>query len=173
MTMATATTLADHGHDGATDKEPPPPRQRFEVSPVGASRKTLAGPAPEGAGHGRRTFTAAYKLAILGDYERLSDPGAKGALLRREGLYSSHIVEWRRARDVGALGALEPRARRSKNGAAQREVERLSRKVQRLEDQLRRHKEALEIQGKASELLARLLAEGDEEAGQQPRGHRP
>lgn len=50
----------------------------------------------------RRRFTAEYKLAVLADYERLTDPGAKGALLRREGLYSSHLVEWRRARDAGA-----------------------------------------------------------------------
>ena len=51
-----------------------------------------------------------YKLAILDEYERLSDPGAKGALLRREGLYSSHIVEWRRARDVGRPIRARPQA---------------------------------------------------------------
>src|SRR6266516_3069723 len=50
----------------------------------------------------RRRFTAEYKLEILQAYERLSEPGAKAALLRREGLYTSHIVEWRRARDAGA-----------------------------------------------------------------------
>ncbi len=59
----------------------------------------------------RRQFSAKYKLDILAEYDRATEPGAKGALLRREGLYSSHIVEWRRARDVGALAALEgPRA---------------------------------------------------------------
>jgi transposase-like protein len=59
----------------------------------------------------RRRFSAEYKLAVLDEYERLTDPDAKGALLRREGLYSSHIVEWRRARDVGALKELASKAR--------------------------------------------------------------
>src|SRR2546423_6840228 len=56
----------------------------------------------------RRTFTAEYKLAMIVEYDAASEPGAKGALLRREGLYSSHIVEWRRARDAGALAGLAP-----------------------------------------------------------------
>lgn len=51
----------------------------------------------------RRSFTAEYKLAVLTEYDSATDPGAKGALLRREGLYSSHIVEWRRARNAGAI----------------------------------------------------------------------
>jgi len=55
----------------------------------------------------RRRFSAQYKLAILEEYESLTDAGAKGALLRREGLYSSHIVEWRRARDTGAISGHE------------------------------------------------------------------
>ena len=53
----------------------------------------------------RRTFTAKYKLEILAAYDAAAD-GEKGALLRREGLYSSHIVAWRRARDAGALAGL-------------------------------------------------------------------
>jgi transposase len=53
----------------------------------------------------RRTFTAQYKLEIVAAYDAAPD-GEKGALLRREGLYSSHIVEWRRARDAGALAGL-------------------------------------------------------------------
>ncbi len=56
----------------------------------------------------RRQFSAEYKLGILDEYDRLTDPGAKGALLRREGLYSSHIVEWHRAREVGALQEARP-----------------------------------------------------------------
>ncbi|MGV7892593.1 transposase, partial [Mycobacterium kansasii] len=54
----------------------------------------------------RRTFTAEYKLGILEQYELLTEPGARGALLRKEGLYSSHITEWKRLRDAGALNAL-------------------------------------------------------------------
>jgi transposase len=111
----------------------------------------------------RRNFSAGYKLAILKQYEALEGPGDKGAFLRREGLYSSHIVEWRRARDAGALAELAPKVRRSKASAEQRELQRAHRKIARLEDQLDRHREALEIQGKATELLAKLLAESAEE----------
>ena len=51
----------------------------------------------------RRTFTAVYKLEVLAEYERLTEPGAKGALLRREGLHTSHLVAWRRGRETGEL----------------------------------------------------------------------
>ena len=117
----------------------------------------------------RRRFSAAYKLAILEEYERCSESGERGALLRREGLYSSHIVEWRRAKEVGALAGLAPKIRRSKRSAFQAEIDRLRRRNEKLEDQLQKHKQALEIQGKASELLARLLAESSEETTQQPK----
>ena len=115
----------------------------------------------------RRRFSAEYKLAILDEYESLTDPGAKGALLRREGLYSSHIVEWRRARDVGALKELAPKTRSAKRTPEQVELDRARRRIERLEDDLAKHKLALEIQGKASELLERLLAESDETKRQQ------
>jgi len=116
----------------------------------------------------RRRFTEQYKLAILDEYDRLTDPGAKGALLRREGLYSSHIVEWRRAREVGALAGLATKHRK-KRSDAERELEKARKKIERLEDKLDRHRKALEAQGKASELLARLLAESeDPETEQQP-----
>ena len=85
MTM-TATALLERAHDGMVPDD------------------ELAKPK-------RRNFSAAYKLAILKQYEALDDPGAKGAFLRREGLYSSHIVEWRRARDAGALAELAPKVR--------------------------------------------------------------
>ena len=88
--------------------------------------------------------------------------------MRREGLYSSHIVEWRRAREVGALGNEPPMPRRSKRSAEQAEIERLKRKNERLESQLAKHRQALEIQGKASEALSRLLAEATEETTQRP-----
>jgi transposase len=116
----------------------------------------------------RRRFTEQYKLAILTEYDSLTDPGAKGALLRREGLYSSHIVEWRRARDVGAISGLSGKHRK-KRSDAERELEKARKKIERLEDKLDRHRKALEAQGKASELLARLLAESeDDETRQQP-----
>jgi transposase-like protein len=143
MTMTSAALLA-RVHDGGVGDDDP------------AAKPT------------RRRFSAEYKLAVLDEYERLTDPGAKGALLRREGLYSSHIVEWRRARDVGALKELAPKARPAKRNAEQVELDRLRRRNERLEDELAKHKLALEIQGKASELLERLLAGSDETNRQQP-----
>jgi transposase len=80
----------------------------------------------------RRRFSTAYERAILEDYEATTDPGAKGALLRCDGLYSSHLVEWRRAREVGALTELTPKMRRSKRSAAEAEVARLRRRNERL-----------------------------------------
>jgi transposase len=111
----------------------------------------------------RRRFTVEYKMRILAEYDALADPGAKGALLRREGLYTSHLAEWRRA--LGAVRRLEPKSR-SRRSLEQVELERARRRIERLEDQLAKHRLALEIQGKASELLERLLAESDEDKRQ-------
>jgi transposase len=116
----------------------------------------------------RRQFSAEYKLGILDEYDRLTDPGAKGALLRREGLYSSHIVEWRRARDTGALKELAPKPRPKHRTPEQIEIEQLRRRNERLEADLAKHRLALELQGKASALLERLLAESEDPTRQQP-----
>jgi transposase len=116
----------------------------------------------------RRRFSTEYKRAILEEYDRLTGPGTKGALLRREGLYSSHIIEWRRAMESGAVSGLAQKHRK-KRSDAERELARATKKIARLEDQLAKHRVVLEAQGKASELLARLLAESaDTENEQQP-----
>jgi transposase len=115
----------------------------------------------------RRRFSAEYKLSVLEEYERMTEDGGKGAMLRREGLYSSHIVEWQRAREVGALSGLTPKHRK-KRSAAERELDLLRRRNAKLEHQLAKHRVALEAQGKASELLAKLLAESTPETIQQP-----
>jgi transposase len=94
----------------------------------------------------RRSFTAEYKLAILAEYEA-AEPGAKGALLRREGLYSSHLVEWRRARDAGALGGLAPRPRAAVKSPEQVENERLRRANERLQRELAKTQAALDVVG--------------------------
>ncbi len=109
----------------------------------------------------RRTFTAAYKLATLADYERSTDEGAKGALLRREGLYSSHIVEWRRARDAGMLAPGAPRKSATRTAG---ELVRLRRKNAQLERELERTRAALDVVGKAHALLGLLSesADGDQ-----------
>jgi transposase len=119
----------------------------------------------------RRTFTAQYKLAMVAEYDRLP-AGEKGALLRREGLYSSHIIEWRRARDAGTLaGPVSPppaaAATRGKS-AEQSEIERLRRQNERLAADLARNKAALEIMGKTHAFL-QLLSENAEHDPKQSR----
>lgn len=115
----------------------------------------------------RRRFTTEYKHAIVEEYDAAAETGAKGAILRREGLYTSHIVEWRRAKEAGALAGLAPKHRK-KRSSAERELLRAKKRIERLEGQLANHKQALEIQGKASELLSRLLAESSENEAEQP-----
>lgn len=110
----------------------------------------------------RRHFSGPYKLAILQEYERAADLGAKGAILRREGLYSSHIVEWRRAREAGALAALAPQPRPARRSPAELELERVRRRAEKAEAELAKARLVIEIQGKASALLEALLAESDD-----------
>jgi transposase len=107
----------------------------------------------------RRTFTADYKLAILEQYDACVGDGDKGALLRREGLYSSHIVEWRRARDAAAVEGLSPRTRQPKASPEAAALAKANRRIERLEADLAKHKLALDIAGKAHALLE-MLAEG-------------
>ena len=110
----------------------------------------------------RRTFTAEYKLAIVEAYDSCVGDGDKGALLRREGLYSSHIVEWRRARDAAARSALgQPRRAKTSPDAAA--LARANRKIERLESDLAKHKLALEIAGKAHALLEMLAESAQDE----------
>lgn len=110
----------------------------------------------------RRAFTADYKLQILADYEA-AQPGERGALLRREGLYSSHLVEWRRARDAGALAGLTTQPRTGKRTSEQVELERLRREKAKVEAELARTKAALDIVGKAHALLELLSESADAE----------
>ena len=95
----------------------------------------------------RRTFTAKYKLEVLAAYDAAPD-GEKGAVLRREGLYSSHIVEWRRARDAGALAGLAaPRGRKRRDPQAER-IARLEAEKQRLEQELAKTRAVVDVQAK-------------------------
>jgi transposase len=116
----------------------------------------------------RRTFTADYKAAILDEYDACVGDGDKGALLRREGLYSSHIVEWRRARDAGALAGLTPKVRQPKTTPEHAELARARRRAERAEAELAKARLVIEIQGKASALLEQLLAESVEDPRRQP-----
>jgi len=117
----------------------------------------------------RRRFTAEYKLKILAEADACSEPGALGELLRREGLYSSHLSTWRRQRDEGALTGLQPKRRgrkaKPKNPLAD-EVARLGRENRRLREQLRQAELIIDVQKKVSEMLNIPLKTPDsEEAG--------
>lgn len=103
----------------------------------------------------RRTYTAKYKAAILAEYEQLERDG-KGALMRREGLYSSLIHEWRKQRDKGALEALGRPKGRPPADPVERENARLRDKVARLETELDTSRRVIEVQGKLSALLEQL-----------------
>ncbi|MGC8634747.1 MAG: transposase [Candidatus Limnocylindrales bacterium] len=115
----------------------------------------------------RRTCSAEYQQRIPAEYEGAPSDGSRGAILRREGLCRSHVVEWRRAQDAGALAGLAPRPR-PRASAEQLELARLRRRAERAEAELTKARLVIDIQGKASELLGRLLAESDE-GQRQPR----
>jgi transposase len=111
----------------------------------------------------RRRFSAAYKLAVLAEVDRATEPGEVGAILRRERLYSSHLVDWRRARDRGALEALARPLGRPKPNPLAKEVDRLERENARLSARLATAERIIEIQGKVSELLGIPLARSEDE----------
>jgi len=104
----------------------------------------------------RRRFTAEYKLRILREADACSEPGQLGALLRREGLYSSHLSAWRMQRDEGTLAGLTPKRRGRKanpDAPVIAENERLKRENQRLAEKLRQAETIIEVQKKLSEIL--------------------
>jgi transposase len=140
-TLARAAGMEDPGRvaDDATQRRPDP-----EV--------------PERAR--RRTFTAKYKLEVLAAYDAAPD-GEKGAVLRREGLYSSHITEWRKARDAGALAGLAaPRGRKRRDPAAE-QIARLQAEKQRLEQELAKSRFVVDVQAKLHALLETLSESAD------------
>jgi len=104
----------------------------------------------------RRKFTAAYKIGILKEADACRESGQLGALLRREGLYSSHLTTWRRQRDRGTLEALSPRKRGPKVEVPHplvKRVETLEKENQQLRHQLKQAETIIEVQKKISEIL--------------------
>lgn len=148
-----------------TNDEAVPARMAGIDDPVHVDGAAVRRPDPEVPERARRrSFTAQYKLDILTEYDA-SDDGAKGALLRREGLYTSHICVWRRARDVGALAGLKsPRGRK---GRDQREVRiaELEAENKQLEQELAKSRFVVDVQAKLHALLETL----SESAGTEPR----
>ena len=153
--------------------------ERREAERREADRSTAAGqtvapqppalprPDPEVvAGAKRRTFTAEYKLRILAEADAAAaQPGAIGALQRREGLYSSHLVTWRRERQTGILKGLTPHKRgpKSKRNPQEEEMQKLRRENQRLTEQLRKAEIVIDVQKKVGALLGWPLPKADPE----------
>jgi len=114
----------------------------------------------------RRRFSAEEKLRILKEADACTKPGEQGALLRREGLYSSHLTEWRRARERGELDALSPkkRGRKAKElHPLEKKVAELQRSLEKAELRAKRAEALVELQKKVSELLGiQLPKEGEQ-----------
>jgi len=114
----------------------------------------------------RRQFSAAYKLSVLEEADRANDFGAIGALLRREGLYSSHLSVWRREREAGALRALSrQRGRKAKLSAEQKRVAALEAQNTKLQRELSQARLIIEVQKKLCTLLGLPTAASPESTG--------
>lgn len=109
----------------------------------------------------RRRFTADYKLKIVREAEACAKPGEIGELLRREGLYSSLLTEWRRAHEAGALKELRRPRGRPKADPRDAEIARLRRRAERAEAELVKARKVIEVQGNVSALLGELLEPRD------------
>lgn len=141
----TMNSVGQRAHDGGVPVEPDP-----EV--------------PERA-RAPRTYSARYKARILAEYEMLDKEG-KGALLRREGLYTSLISAWRKQRDSGALEALAKPSGRPPADPLEREVARLGRENERLTGELDKARKVIEVQGKLSALLEQLATDSAQKPGE-------
>lgn len=130
----------------------PPPSLLARPAPVPAQPDPEVRERPS-----RRRFTAAYKLRLLQEADNCTAPGQLGALLRREGLYSSHLVTWRRQRDAGALAALGQHRGRKPADREAIELARLRQENARLAQRLEVAETVIAIQKKVSSLLGITL----------------
>ena len=111
----------------------------------------------------RRSFTAEYKAKILARADACAGPGEVGELLRREGLYTSHLTYWRKQRKDGALKELgKPRGRKPVD-TRDAQIAALTRRAERAEAELAKMKRVVEIQGNVSALLEEMLVQGSAE----------
>ena len=113
----------------------------------------------------RRSFSAAYKLRIVEEADQWTERGQLGALLRREGLYSSQLATWRRLRDEGGLQALAPktRGRRASQDAREVEIAALRRENERLHKQLQQAELIIGAQKKLAAALEKTLTDSKDE----------
>ena len=155
-----------------------PAAERREVERSEADRSAAAGktaqseptapprPNPEVVADAkRRTFTAAYKQHILVEADSTTQSGGIGALLRREGLYSSHLAKWRQERHSGTLKGLTPHTRgpKPKHSPQDAELHKLRRENARLTEQLRKAAIVIDVQKKVGALLGWPLPTADPE----------
>ena len=130
------------------------------VTPLGDAVRMEEVPDPQVPERARRrSYSARYKAEILAEYDRL-DRDARGALMRREGLYSSLISEWRKQRDKGALEALGKTRGRPPADPVERENARLRAEIAKLQAELDTSRRVIEVQGKLSALLEQLATGG-------------
>lgn len=113
----------------------------------------------------RRSFNAAYKQRILAEADAATSKGSIGALLRREGLYSSHLTHWRQERSAAIEQGLQPRTRGPKPriDPSAKELQQLRRQNERLTEQLRKAEIIIDVQKKVASLLGITLAKPDPE----------
>ena len=123
------------------------------------SSSSVQVPDPEVPAKARsRRYSASYKAKVLAEYEEL-DKAGKGALLRREGLYTSLLSAWRQQRDQGALAALAQPAGRPAVDPRDRENAKLRKENERLTAELQKARTVIEVQGKLSALLGQLATD--------------
>jgi transposase-like protein len=151
------------GERSEAERSGGPPSKIAGSRPGGTEASTAAAADPEvPARPRRRTYTAEYKLKILEQADACKEPGQLGALLRREGLYHSNLITWRRQREEGTLRALRPKKRGRKaqppNLLAARVAE-LERENRKLKHRLKKAETIIEVQKKTSELLGIPLSQ--------------
>ncbi len=137
------------------EKEPTP-------TPLEGKRSAAAPPDPEVVDKPRRRhFAPSYKLRIVEEADRCTEPGEVGRLLRREGLYTSHLAAWRKARRAGSLKALsKKRGRKAERNPLEEKVRKLERENARLDKELHRAHLIIDVQGKVAGLLGLSLEDG-------------
>jgi transposase len=151
--LGSGSMIEEEGTEGA---------RRATGVPSSSARRTPPDPAvPEKAK--RRRFTAEYKVRVLREVDRCKAPGEIGAILRREGLYSSLLTEWRRQRDRIAKSGLAATKRGPKARMVDPRMKQLERENAKLRRRLQRAEAMLEIQKKASELLGIPLSPLDDD----------
>ena len=111
----------------------------------------------------RRQYTAEYKLRILREVDACQGYGEIGALLRREGVYSSSLTNWRRQRERGELDGLSPQKRGPKLDPQAIELVRLKREVERLRERLRKAEMIIDVQKKVAQMLGEASEETDQD----------